>query len=734
MTRALPSKAVFAAAVGAAIASIATSAAALPPARPSDTVPDPGKAIASDDDASAIAVNPANVALMPGWELRWNTTWTGDASPLPERGHAFMGAIPLLMFGTGLRVDAFDPPAAAPAAFDDTYHWIRWALAVRAGKSLALGTSIGWGASNRPQLDGYVSLTSGLTLRLTPWLGLAAVARDWNAPVSRGGLRIERRYDVGFAVRPFSRDAVELGFESAIYENRDWAPRVTIGVAVPYVGRLRGELAVLDPEHDRAIAATAGLDVNLGRLQLSGGGVFGDAYTKSGAGFYAGAAIRSFREPGAVFPAHVARIRIASTSGVRGHTHLLERLWRLADDPETNAVLLVVRAEPASTLAHAEEVADAIDLLRARGKKVVCHLEDAGGKALYVCAHADRTVMNPAGGLRYAGVHAGYYYFGGILKKLGVRADFVRIGAHKLAAEQIASAGGSDVAQIDHQELVDEFAALYARDVGAAKHVPAAEITRRIAKGPFVADEARAAGLVDQLAYEDELDRVMTEVMGRRVAIVDDAPDPKPPARWAEQDKIGVVYLSGDMIDGESRFIPLVDIRLAGSTTIVRALRQMREDRSVKAVVFRVETGGGSSLAADVILREAMLLARQKPLIVSMGSHAASGGYYASVAAREIFANPMTVTGSIGIFYGKVDAAQLLDKVGVRMELFRSAPRADAESYFRPFTDDERRELGHKVKQFYDLFVGRVSEGRHMAPERVDAVARGKVWSGRQAL
>jgi protease-4 len=187
------------------------------------------------------------------------------------------------------------------------------------------------------------------------------------------------------------------------------------------------------------------------------------------------------------------------------------------------------------------------------------------------------------------------------------------------------------------------------------------------------------------------------------------------------------------MVDGDSQSIPFVGITLAGSNTVARALRRAREDPSVRAVVFRIETGGGSSLAADVILREAILTARAKPLIVSMGTSAASGGYYASMAGGQIYANRATVTGSIGIFYGKVDVVGLLEKIGVGVESFRSAPRADAESFFRPFTDDERRALGLKVKQFYDLFIARVAEGRHMKPEEVDAVARGRVWTGVQA-
>jgi len=223
-------------------------------------------------------------------------------------------------------------------------------------------------------------------------------------------------------------------------------------------------------------------------------------------------------------------------------------------------------------------------------------------------------------------------------------------------------------------------------------------------------------------------------MMGQRARITEDNGTKKAPQRWGKVPKVALVYLSGDMIDGESMYIPFAGIKLAGSVTIKEALRRARDDSNVKSVVFRIETGGGSSLAADVILREAQLVAKKKPLIVSMGSSAASGGYYASMAGREIFANRGTITGSIGIFYGKVDVSGLLHKFGVGIESYRTAPRADAESLFRPFTDNERRELGVKVKQFYDLFVARVAEGRHMTPEAVDAVARGKVWTGEQAL
>jgi protease-4 len=715
--------------------SIAASVAAEPAPKPSDAVPSPGRAIASADDTTAIALNPANLAFLPAPELRWGWVYTQSASPLPNRGHSFAFGVPLWMLATGLRVDALDPPRAAPAPFDTSYQWLRWGLALRGGDVASFGTTMAWSFSESPSLAGYFSLTSGVTVRPTSFLSVAAVARDWNHPHAKSGIPIERSYDLGVAIRPFlGRRAFEIGLEAQHYAtSEDWVPRGTVAIDIPRLGRLRGDVTMVGPGSSRFVA-TAGLDIHVGQGELSGGGVFGSELTRSGAGFYAGAAIRGFREPGVRLPSKVVRVKINSTPGVRRHTALLRKLWRLAGDPEVEGVVLDLHAEPASSLAHAEEVGEAVRLLRAQGKKVVCQLEDAGGRSLYVCSQADRIAMNPAGGLRFAGLSSSYLYFGGLLSKIGVRADFVRIGAHKGAAEMFTNETGTAVAKQDHQELVDELEKVLLSDVGGGRHLSMPELKSRLAKGPFIASEARAAGLLDTLAYADETDRVLEEVFGRRVRVTDDADVTRAPERWGQQPKVALIYLSGDMIDGESQFIPLVNIRLAGSRTIARALEKARKDDSIKAVVFRIETGGGSSLAADVILREAQLTAKAKPLVVSMGSSAASGGYYAAMAGGgPVFANRATITGSIGIFYGKVDVSGLLGKLGVGVDLFRSSPRADAESYYRGFTEDERKELGVKVKQFYDLFVARVADGRHMTAAEVDAVARGKVWTGAQA-
>jgi protease-4 len=708
---------------------------AAPPVSVATPVPDPGRSIVSNDDASAIATNPGNLAFLPDPELRWSWVYTQERSPLANRGHSVDFAYPFWILSSGLRVDILSPPRAAPAPFDASYQWVRWGLGARAGSVLGFGTTLGWSISNAASLDKQFSMTTGVTLRPSPYVGFAAIVRDLNIPTSADGTRSARSWDFGAALRPVrGLRSFEIGAELAYTERvKTWVPRATLGIDVPYVGRLRADGSLYDATSGKPTAlVTAGLDVNVGPMQASGGAVFGNAIGGA-TGFYVGAAFRGFREPGVPITPKVVRIDVDDTPGVRGHTHLLRRLWRLARDPETAGVLFVLHDEPAGTFAHAEELGDAIRTLRANGKKVMCHLEDAGGRSLYACSQADRIAIDPAGGLRFSGLSSRYFYLGGTLDKLHVKADFVRIGAHKTAAEQLTLESGSDVAKADHQALVDRLSELWLHDVGGGRKIPKGVLSRTIAKGPFLAREALAAGLVDQLVYPDEIGRFVDETMGETTSIWKEPPFSSAPKRWTKGDKIAVVYLDGDMIDGESRSIPFVGIRLAGSRTIAGALKAAREDASVKAVVFRIETGGGSSLAADVILREAMLTAKAKPFVVSMGSAAASGGYYAAVAGKPIFADASTITGSIGIFYGKVDLSGLLHTLGVGSDAFRSTSRADAESLFRPFTDDERAELGHKVKDLYDLFVGRVAEGRKMKPEAVDAIGRGKVWTGAEA-
>jgi protease IV len=725
---------------GAAVLSASSHAPAqelVSPTARAQRVAEPGRSVAGSDDSSALVINPANLAFMPGAELRWNWVRTGEDALTAARGHA-VALASTLPFGlaSGIRFDVLRPAGGAPQPYDAPYSWFTWGLAY-GNESSALGLSIAHVYSNDPKVGGPTPVSLGWTARPFQHLSVSAVAHDLNAPVTATGARVDRSYSVGMAMRPTGTNVLEIGVEGRYFEDADkWLLKGVLGVRVPYVGRLRGDIAARAPLNSKTeYVASAMLDLTFPHVVLTGGGIFGTALGgQGGAGFVSGVALQSWRDPGVPAPAHAVRIRIGDTPGNRQHVHLLQKLWKMSGDSEIDAVVLQLKTEPASSMAHASELADAVQMLRAKGKKVICAMEAEGGRALYVCSYADRIVLNPAGGVRFSGMKMQHTYLASMMNKLGVRAEFVRIGAFKSAPEQFTRDGASPAALQEYEQNLREIENEYVTDISRARHMDPAALRASFVQGPFTATEALRYRLVDGYAYDDELRRVVYEVLGgKNVALTDDY-EPEEHRTFGESPGIAIVYLDGDMIDGDSRKVPLLGMRLAGSYTIAKALRNAREDPSVRAVIFRIESPGGSSMAADVIWREAELTARQKPLIVSMGTVAASGGYYAAAPGKLIFANPYTTTGSIGIFYGKADIAELLTKVGVNVETIRTAPHADAESIYRAFTEEERKLLGEKVKQFYDVFVDRVARGRKLSPAQVDAVARGRVWMGRQAL
>ena len=705
-----------------------------------------GRSVASTDDSQALVLNPANLAFMPAEEFRWSGIFLDDDLRTPQQGHAFAIALPLFFsLSTGLRVDAVNPPTAANTP--DTrfaagnYQWLTWGLAA-GSDAFGAGFTLQRSYSDAPFADALGSYSIGISSR--PWnaLGISVVGHDLNGPRNSVGGRLDASYDVALAIRPTGTRALEIGLEGKYLEDSAvWIPRATLGLDLP-VGRLYGDFAVAEPDSEtrRSWTATGGIAFYFsgpgGSAELSGGIVTGDGLGQTGSyNPHLGVAIRGWREAsGPEGPRLAIKIRFEGAGGARSHVALLRQLWSIAREPKVDAVVFEIRSSPAGSLAHVQELRDAIFHLRRSGKRVMCHLEDAPGSALYLCSAANKVLINPAGGLRFAGLRSRHLYYAGLLKKLGIKADFVRIGAHKSAPERFMREGASDVARADKIDLLQQHERQLVEGIAAGRKMTPEEVRKNIAKGPFIASEAKGAGFVDTYAFDDQIETHLEKLVGRRIGLVEDKRKPRAPERFSHRKRIAIVYVDGDMVDGRSQTVPFLGIKLAGSYTIAESLKQVREDPTVAAVILRVETPGGSAMAADVIWRQVQLTAKKKPLVVSMGSYAASGGYYVSAAPRaRIFANPLTITGSIGIFYGKADVSQLLKKIGVNVEVYKTTPRADAESLFRPFSADERAELQRKVRQFYDVFIGRVALGRGMKKEEVDQVGQGRVWTGEQA-
>jgi protease IV len=706
-----------------------------------ERLPEFGSSIVSSADGASLSTNPANLGYLVGPEFRWHGVYLDDDVSAPYEGHSFSLStwLPYIRVATGLQLDLVAPPSGSPLP---QYQWLTWGLAFRGDPNNSLGFSLQSAFSDDPFLDTLTSFSAGYTSKPFNGLGFAFVANDINAPNGRPTGTLGRSYEAGLAVRPTGSRALELGLETTYFEDEEsWAPRATLGIDAG-IGRISGEFSVSDPldADQRAWLAAGGLSVYWNRMDRSaefgGGVVTGDALGQSGTiNGYSTVAFRSFREPVGFEPQRYAvRLRVEGTPNGRIHVAFLRQLWSLAREPNVDAVVFEIRESPGASLASLEELRDAVFELRRRGKRTLCHMEDGDGGSLYFCSATNKVLLNPAGGVRFAGMRSRHIYLARLLEKLGVKAEIVRAGKHKSAPEQFTETGSTDVSRADKVDLLQQFERGYSEGIAVGRNISVADVRASIGKGPFSSKEAEQAHFVDGFAFDDEIDKAVQGLTGRATRVVSDARRRVAPETFGNERFVALVYVDGDIVDGRNQSVPFLGLEVTGSYTIAETLKALRDDPRVGAIVIRVDSPGGSSMASDVIWRQVQLAAKVKPTVVSMGSVAASGGYYLAAPATRIFASPMTVTGSIGVFAGKADISELMNRIGVDVEVYKTHERADADSFFRSLTDEERAALQGKVDEFYQLFLDRVASGRNLKREAVHEVAQGRVWTGEQAL
>jgi len=429
--------------------------------------------------------------------------------------------------------------------------------------------------------------------------------------------------------------------------------------------------------------------------------------------------------------------------------HKLEALLeRAASDIMVQEVVVRFGA-PQVGWARAAEIGAAIARLAASGKPVTCHLEAADNMTYWIAARScPRITVAPGGGVDLVGLSLEAVFLKDLLVSMGVTADMLHIGKYKDAAETLTNtemspesreAAGSLIAA-QHDRLVTGIAEGRKKDKAA--------VEKLIDDGPYTAKQAVAAGLADAVAtLGGQLEKLRDKYAG---GVVDDygKEPPKPLAlgelfsllsggggeeKAAAHPRIAIIPAIGPIVSGGGDEL-LGGMEVVDDLALAAALADASRDDSIKAIVLRVDSPGGSALASDNLYEAVRAAARRKPVVASMGDVAASGGYYLAAAASEVFASDTTLTGSIGVVGGKIVVADGLAKIGVRTSVVERGRRASITSPFRPFTDDERALVTLQMQEAYDLFVERVVEGRSLTPEAVRAAAEGRVWTGSQAL
>jgi protease IV len=425
---------------------------------------------------------------------------------------------------------------------------------------------------------------------------------------------------------------------------------------------------------------------------------------------------------------------------------LLDGLRRARSDQRVKALVTRVGGRPIG-LATVQEIRRAVEEFRDAGKLTVAWAESFGefsaGNVPYYLATAFETIyLQPSGDLGLTGIAMERYFLRGALDQLGVDFQVAKRHEYKSAAEQLTERSFSEPAREATERVAVSVTGQLTDAIAERRRLDPAKVRELIDRGPFLATAAHEAGLVDELGYRDEVyarvrkqagpDAVLLPLVRyqRSRALAERArslPSPK-------QRHVALVYATGPIRRGRSGHGPLSGGAM-GSDTISAALRAAAADDNARAIVLRVNSPGGSYVASDTIWRE-VVRARNvgKPVVVSMGDVAASGGYFISMAADAIVAQPGTVTGSIGVLSGKPVLSQLLGRAGVTTDSVAEGAHSEMFKTTRPFSDDEWALVNDWLDHIYADFTGKVAAGRRMPPPRVHELARGRVWTGADAL
>jgi len=451
-----------------------------------------------------------------------------------------------------------------------------------------------------------------------------------------------------------------------------------------------------------------------------------------------------------VAPANVVGyLRGSKAVTVRG---IVENLRKAKADARVSSLLLKPTGFESPYWAKVQEIRDAVLDFKKSGKPVYAYVEYGGDREYYLATAADRIFLMPSSPLDLSGVATYQVFLRGTLDKIGAYPDLHHIGDYKTASNQLTEKGYTkahkEMDEALNRSLFNEFI----QGVADGRKKNVAEVERLLDDGPFLPEDALRAGLVDEVAYEDQVEERLKQARGAgkaggtgetgraegRLRKIDGEDYSRIGASSFGLNggpRIGVIYATGTINGGKSGYDPL-NGEVVGSDTLIEAIRQARRDSSLRAIVLRIDSPGGSAAASDAIWRELMIARNERadrPIIASMSDLAASGGYYIAMPAQVIVAQPSTLTGSIGIFGGKIVTGGIYEKLGAHIESTSIGKHAEINSPVRPYNASELQKLDEQLHSFYDQFIGKVAVSRHTTPEKIDGVAQGRVWTGQQA-
>jgi len=576
----------------------------------------------------------------------------------------------------------------------------------------------------------------GMLYHPLPATSLGFVADRINEPTF-SSLKQRRLYRPGIAVRPFKKT---ITFSSDLR----WVEGENI---TEINGNLRVEILPFSRFHFSADYATEGMwrfgftyDFEKtktgvqGRLDRSQNYAGGSFFIELGALNYS-SHLRSGKTGYILLDGNIVEETTGRNlfgSSQRPFYKVILSLRKGATDPAIKNLLVRIDGARLS-FASAQEIRSAIIEYRKRNKDVFVFLDDGSNISYYIASVASEIIMSPSAYLDLRGIYATATFYTGSMEKLGIKAQVIKTGPHKTYGDGFTEKELTDEAREQLNWLMDDLYERFIEDISTGRRLTPGDTRDIINKGPYTAKDAYKLGLIDKLTYYDDLIKGMDIGSFQTVNLYEHYNKDYFNPRWSEPKTIAIVYADGSIRSGESGR-SFWEGKIAGSSTISKALKRVRMDRNIKAVVLRVNSPGGDLFATDDIYRQIELLKSKKPLVVSMGGMAASGGYYISMAGDDILASPSSITGSIGVVVGKPDMSGFYEKIGLKKETIKRGKHSDIRSFDKAASEDEIDLVERQVEQYYRDFIGKVSQWRKIDVDSVDAVAGGRVWTGKQAL
>lgn len=391
----------------------------------------------------------------------------------------------------------------------------------------------------------------------------------------------------------------------------------------------------------------------------------------------------------------------------------------------------------------AQELRQALVEFKKSGKWVVAYGDSYGKTAYYLSSVADSVLLNPEGNVDFGGMASQIMFYKDVMEKVGVKMQVFKVGTYKSAVEPFIC---TEMSPANREQVTSYLFSIWTnmlKDVAESRNMEVGKLNS-LADSLTMISEASVAlngGLVDKLCYMDEVKAILREKSGLEdedddlvfASVADVAKSETLDEKVDEQ--VAVYYAYGEIVQSQGTGLGMSQEHQIVGEKMIKDLQDLREDDDVKAVVIRVNSPGGSAFASEQIWREVCLLKEKKPVVVSMGGMAASGGYYISCAANRIFAEPTTLTGSIGIFGMIPDVSELMtEKIGLKFDVVKTNEMSDIGTMARPFNEAESAQMQKMINRGYDLFTKRVADGRGMAQDSVKLIAEGRVWTGEQGL